>query len=257
MAELLDIKYDFRIDANDGDVDKCSATLKKYHKILWSKPLPSGKEFVLDDKIRNGYLYSKIGVEEYFLSSDSIVRTYSKWKRIQHIIKKVSEYEMNEFLNIAHTIGGYIIFPAKKINKLPTINQERGTNKGISDRFDLTLECIRRHYNNETSPLGETLQRYSNFFKLFQDFKGYCEFFLLQDLTSDNYSKIKFFLPFNDFVPVQYPQTVEDYIEYKINSIEFNLNRNKRIDEIYNKQIVKKIEISYNNHRLRTANTGV
>jgi hypothetical protein len=42
MNDLVDIKCDLRTDANGGDVDKSSAVLRKYHKILWSKPLNSG-----------------------------------------------------------------------------------------------------------------------------------------------------------------------------------------------------------------------
>lgn len=44
------------------------------------------------------------------------------------------------------------------------------------DRFDLTLECIRRHYLNMDSPLAPTLSRYTKFFALFGDFPGYVSF---------------------------------------------------------------------------------
>jgi len=230
VEKLINIEYDFRTDSNGGDVDKYSSTLRKYHKILWSKPLPNGNNFSLDDSKDNVYLYYKTESQEYFLSSDSIVHTYSKWKRTENIINQVPKNEINDFLNIAYTIGGYIIFPSNKVNNLPTINMERGTNQKIDDRFDLTLECIRRYYNGEKSPLAETLERYDDFFKLFIDFKGYCDFFLLQDLTLDNYKKIKYFLPFNDFEIGQYPKNIEDYFIYKNNSIEFNKNRNKRIE---------------------------
>jgi hypothetical protein len=37
----------------------------------------------------------------------------------------------------------------------------------------LTLECIRRHYLDEPSPLSDTLARYADFFGLFGDFAGY------------------------------------------------------------------------------------
>ena len=36
--------------------------------------------------------------------------------------------------------------------------------KKISDRFDLTVECIRRHYARQSSPLGDTLASYRDFF---------------------------------------------------------------------------------------------
>jgi hypothetical protein len=230
MEKLVNIEYDFRTDSNGGDVDKYSATLRKYHKILWSKNLPNGDKFSLDDSIENVYLYYKIGSQEFYLSSDSIVHTYYRWKRTENIIKNIPEKEINDFLNIAYTIGGYIIFPSNKINNLPTINMERGTNQKIDDRFDLTLECIRRYYCEEKSPLTDTLERYENFFKLFSNFKGYCDFFLLQDLTLDNYGKIKYFLPFNNFEIGQYPKNIEDYYVYMKNSIEFNNNRNKRVE---------------------------
>ena len=45
--------------------------------------------------------------------------------------------------------------------------------ESIRDRFDLTLECIRRHYLDEPSPLSATLARYADFFGLFGDFAGY------------------------------------------------------------------------------------
>jgi hypothetical protein len=230
MEKLVDIEYDFRTDSNGGDVDKYSATLRKYHKILWSKHLPNGNILSLDDSRDDVYLYYKTESKEYFLSSDSIVHTYHYWKRTEHIIKQIPKNEINDFLNIAYTIGGYIIFPSNKVNNLPTINMERGTNQKIDDRFDLTLECIRRYYNGEKSPLAETFARYDNFFKLFVDFKHYCDFFLLQDLVLCDYKEIKYFLPFNDFEIGQYPKNIEEYYEYKNNSIEFNKNRNKRIE---------------------------
>ncbi len=61
------------------------------------------------------------------------------------------------------------------------------------------MECIRLHYLGETSPLAEVLIRYGDFFALFEDFNGYTDFFLLQDLVSDDSSAVKFFMPFADF----------------------------------------------------------
>ena len=48
-----------------------------------------------------------------------------------------------------------------------TINGARGVNHKIQDRFDLTLECIKRFYIEEDSPLTEVFKRYSQFFNLF------------------------------------------------------------------------------------------
>jgi hypothetical protein len=57
---------------------------------------------------------------------------------------------------------------------------------------------------------------------------------LLQDLTFDNYSRINFFLPFNNFEQNPYPQTTENYHKYKDASIEFIAKRNNRIEYYVN-----------------------
>jgi hypothetical protein len=46
---------------------------------------------------------------------------------------------------ISYTIGGMMVFPGNAIDGKWTINQARGCLRKISDRFDLTLECIRRY----------------------------------------------------------------------------------------------------------------
>lgn len=237
--KYIDTTFDVRIDSRGKDPDSSSKTLRHYHKLLWSKNLPNGKLFNLDDAKANR-LYHKSELGEYYLSSDSIIHTYSKckWPRIQHIIQQIPEDEIKYFFDLASTMGGYILFPANRINGANTINGERGFNSKIKDRIDLTLECIRRYYNNEDSPLADTLKRYKDFFDLFSDFKGYCEYFLLQDLVIDDYLKVNFFLPFNDFIRSPLPQDVNEYNEYKKNNIDFLQKRNKRIEE-YNNEIKK------------------
>ena len=91
-----------------------------------------------------------------------------------------------------------------------SINQERGTKHQIRDRFDLTLECIRRHYLGEWSPL-KTLALHSDFFSLFRDFRGYVDHFLLNDLVDDDTDKIRFYLPFDNFERDALPASVEEY----------------------------------------------
>lgn len=65
---------------------------------------------------------------------------------------------LKNFFKAGSTIGAYIIFPNKKINGLQTINQVRGINKFIDDRFDLTLQCIKLFYEEKESPLYITLK---------------------------------------------------------------------------------------------------
>ena len=169
-------------DTPEGkDPDSYSPTLRSYHKILWSKKLPIGMMFDLDIETRQ-LLHHKSDLGELFLSSDAVGHTYKNIQSISHIINKIPSEEIDSFYSLCSTIGAYIIYPSKRVNNQMTINGARGTNVKIKDRFDLTLECIRCHYINEKSPLSDTLQRYSSFFNLFENFQGYIDFFLLQDL---------------------------------------------------------------------------
>ena len=145
-----------------------------------------------------------------------------------HIVSQIPSSEIDVFFGICSTIGGYIIFPSKKVGKKMTINCSRGINHKIKDRFDLTLECIRRHYSNEDSPLSDTLQRYNDFLSLFQNFQGYVDFFLLQDLVKDGYLSIKFYLPFVGFDNPALPDNIQDYRLYKENMTDFASATNQR-----------------------------
>ena len=235
----IDINFDMRTDSNGKDPDYASGTLRQYHRLLWSKCLPNGKLFNLDSTCENVYLMHKSDLGEFRLASDSIIHTYYKWKRMQHIIQQIPEEEMLYFYNMVHTIGGYIILPSNSYKGTNTLNQERGMNRRINDRIDLTLECIRRYYNDEASPLYETIKRYHDFFMLFSDFRGYCEFFLLQDLIRDDGTKIKFFLPFDDFINNPLPNNTEEYKVYMNNNIEFLSKRNNRI-KLYDDTMLNK-----------------
>lgn len=220
---------DFRKDANRGDPDSKSPTLKKYHRFFWSRILPNGKVLDLDENLNQ-----KSNWGDFSFSSDCIIHSFSRWNKYQHIIKEIPEEELEEFRRMGYTFGGMIIFPRNKINNKPTINMARGCSAKICDRFDLTLECIRRHYINELSPLTDVFERYRSFFDLFIDFKGYVDFFFLNDLVLPDYSGINFYQPFDEFISSPLPATVDDYLIYKENNINFINNRNKRIQEWIN-----------------------
>jgi hypothetical protein len=72
----IDTAFDFRSDAAGGDPDKYSPTLRQYHRTLWSKPLPSGEPFDLDDTAPGGYLRHRSHLGEFFLTSDTALPTY-------------------------------------------------------------------------------------------------------------------------------------------------------------------------------------
>lgn len=227
----IDTTFDFRSDTPPGkDPDTHSPTLRKYHKLLWSKRLPGGVVFELVDTISQKYLYHQSELGEFLLSSDSVVPCFAREPRISHIIKQIPSQELDTFKWISYTIGGMMVFPGNRIGGKMTINGARGFHPQIKDRFDLTVECIRRYYLNEVSPLSETFNRYSDFFALFEDFRSYVEFFLLQDLVSKDFSTVKFFTPFDDFKTSPLPACREAYVRYKQLAMDFIEARNSRID---------------------------
>ena len=148
----IDIYFDFRSDTPPGgDPDAKSKTLKEYHRLLWSKPLPDGRAFTLSDSTGGVYLHHKSEeIGEFRLSSDTMAN--SQRKRLSHFYAQVSPGVNAAFHHLGYTIGGMIVFPGNMIDGKNAINQERGMNPRIADRLDLTLECISRHYRGATSP---------------------------------------------------------------------------------------------------------
>jgi hypothetical protein len=239
----VDINYDFRRDLKfyQKDVDQDSSTLKSYHKELWhKKKLPNGEVFILDTTLGEYFTFQS-NSNKIRLSSDWIINTYLHWDRFRYpLINKLKEQvhkdDYDNFNNIAHTIGSYILFPKYPLNtfgKKQSINQRRGKDIKIMDRFDLTLECIRKYYSHEKedNPLYEVINDFDYYFQLFKNFKGFCDFYLLQDLTEDDCSKVKYFLKFDGFNINPFPKTTEEYNEYMKNAIEFVNNRNRRIND--------------------------
>jgi len=226
----IDVTFDFRSDTPKGrDPDAASPTLRRYHQRLWSKPLQNGALFDLDASSPRRYLHHKSELGEFFLSSDTIIRTFRRLPSAATIMAQIPEAEQEAFSRQGYTIGAMMVFPGNRISSKQTINQRRGTHPRIADRFDLTLECIRRHYLREASPLSDTLALYADFFDLFGDFRGYVDFFLLQDLVTYDYGAIRFFLPFADFTTPAVPATLAEYVPYRQSSLEFVAARNARI----------------------------
>jgi hypothetical protein len=228
----IDTAFDFRSDTPAGrDPDSHSPTLRRYHKLLWSKPLPGGSRFDLIATTPQVYLHHRSEVGEFWLSSDAVIPTFRRERRIAHVIEQIPLPQLESFNAIGYTIGGMMIFPGQRVDRKMTINGARGFHPRIKDRFDLTVECIRRHYLNEGSPLSDVLKRYADFFDLFGDFRGYVRFFLLQDLVDDTGSQVRFFLPCDDFRTSPLPSSKEDYVSYKQRAVDFIEARSRRIIE--------------------------
>ena len=224
----FDINYDYRKDSICGDPDTDSNKLYEVHQYLWSKKLRNDNLLYLE-KIKIGGKFSRYLLKNNSgdnLSSDRMCPHFigSYRGKLDHLI---NETDKEEIKYIVRTIGGHIVFPAHKKDGL-TINQARGVNKKICDRFDLTLECIKRFYENRQSPLYNTLMRYEDFFKLFENFENYIEFFLLQDFV-DNECNVNFSLPFNDFQRTPLPENREEYLLYKEHIFDNIKRRNIRI----------------------------
>ena len=232
MNISLDINFDFHSDTPPNrDPDSHSPTLRKYHQMLWSKPLPNGEVFELVDTKPGAYLYHQAKMGEFYLGSDAITHSYKHVKRMSHIISQVPNEKVDSLFSVGSTIGAYIIFPANRIDNKMTINQARGVNPRIWDRFDITLECIRLFYENKESPMYSVLQRYTDFFYLFCDFWGYVDFFLLQDLVTSDYSSVKYHLRHTEFNESPLPKSLDQYLEYRKNTINFVKARGQRMLE--------------------------
>ena len=240
---MIDVSFDFTSDSpnywndywknNDGlgagnsDPDSASKTLQKYHQILWSRKLPCGETMNLIRGSGSNYLTWK----DFRFGSDSIIVSF-RYKRKRELINAVESFVpnyrsfMEDYVHKSYTIGGMTIFPKHQ----SSINQNKGTNPLIADRWDLTLECIRRYYQGESSPLFEILLRDKDFFDLFVDFKGYVDYFFFQDCVTDDYSKVKIWLGSGDLQEDPFPKTVEEYLFWITTELEFIAKRNQRID---------------------------
>ena len=154
---MIDVNFDFTADMphywdgywHDGllgysrhDPDRESKTLREYHGKLWSKKLPNGREMNLRGGSADYLMWG-----DFRLGSDSILASF-RYKRNREFIRRVADSVpdwkgyVETFVRKSYTIGGSIIFPKMR----SSINQVRGFNKYIRDRWDLTLECIRKFY---------------------------------------------------------------------------------------------------------------
>lgn len=230
----IDINFDFQKevgfnkDGTERDSDRFSPTLQEYHRALWSKPLPNQKLFELT-KVSKNQLHHISALGEFYLSSDWGAITLSGRQQVKKYIHEVDQEVIQKSQRLVITIGARIIWPANRIAGASTINGAKGMNYFIADRLDLTIECIRRYYLKQESPLYVTLQKYDNFFQLFDGFKGYIDFFLLQDYVTDDYQSVKIAPPHNNFSASPIPTSSKEYLLY----LDFTCNkiqqRNKRI----------------------------
>lgn len=227
----IDVSFDVQSDSYGKDPDFASATMKSYHKLLWSKPLPNGDILKLED-CKDCYLkWNNI-----YLGSDSITATFrnGRNKHFEEFKSGIPNYPKFEkdVLSKLYTIGGAIIFPQTPWS----INRARGFHPRICDRWDFTLECIRRYYAGESSPLDRSLWENEKFFNLFLNFKGYVDFFLLQDCVDEQY-KVRFWDKTPIFEVNPMPKTLDSYLVWVKTQLNFTEKRNQRIQNYCNSKI--------------------
>jgi hypothetical protein len=174
------------------------------------------------------YLVHRSELGTFKLSSDASIATLRR--RAKPLVDELGKDALEEFQAVGYTMGGMMLFPSNKVDGRMTLNGARGWHPRIADWLDLTLECIRRYYVGWPSPLSTTLMRYDDFFAMFDDFGGYVNHFLLQDLTDRNGNGIRFFMPFDDFNKPHVPRDIATYREYRRRGMEFVWERSARID---------------------------
>jgi hypothetical protein len=220
----IDVDYFFFDDTPEGkDPDSHSPTLRRYHQLLWSKPLPDGRPFeLLAGRALAPYLVYEAEGTRIVLGSDTIATRHRK--KLNHLFVQLPDKDNEAFLRRSYTICGFMVSPVSR----GSLNQNRGTHPQVQDRWDLTLEAIRRFYDGGTSPLTTTLDRHSNFFELFGSFDGYVNHFHLGDFV-DATGAVRFLLPFNDFQPPVLPADLPTYEQYRLDSLKLFEARRLRI----------------------------
>ena len=97
-------------------------------------------------------------------------------------------------------------------------------------RFPL---IIAKTLKSATPKLKKILQAsfsIKNFFDLFVDFKGYVDFFYLQDCVSNDYNRVNFWLGSANFEYYPLPKTVDEYLYWIEKELDFVDKRNQRIN---------------------------
>lgn len=236
----LDTSFDFTTDSNgywDGiwendpvlgvskvDPDARSDTLRYYQYLLYRRELPNGEFFDLQYHTKPNLVWN--GKR---FSSDSIIVSFRhrRYPIIEEVAARPGFRERIErYLRESYTIGGEMLFPVD-----PSINTARGfNNTSVSDRFDLTLYCIQKYYEGAESlddygldRVLDAVRRNGDFFDRFLDFRGYVDFFLLQDAVDERYDTILYL----DYLGK--PRGVGDYDRFLAMEIDFLRKRNERI----------------------------
>lgn len=182
------------------DPDSWHKDLRAFHRILWSRPLRTGDAWSFTPT-RGSYLRCTqrrdSAPQEWSIGSDNFATTHTS--ALPGMAAALPGYE-RQHLHEFCSIGGYIAFPngkfqtreTRSVSRKWTINQARGCDRSISDRFDLTLEAIRLYFTGvvarDKNPIGDVLDAYGWFFDFFgtgdEGFSAYVDYFFLGPMVS-------------------------------------------------------------------------
>ncbi len=222
-----------------SDPDRHSETMRRYNREIWSRTLPCGKRM---DLSINGHVYIWEG---HRLSNDSITTCFRHplgRPVIDVVVKELGDgYKsfMEDYVRRTYTAGGSIVLPIP--DRIPgeprvqSINQARGISHMIRDRWDLTLECIRLYYDGEVSPLYGSINACSWFFDPFVDFRGYVDYFLLQDLVDPDYGAVRTWRD-DSLGSDPLPADFDEYMDWIGRQIGFAESRGRRIADMLSRR---------------------
>lgn len=167
------------------------------------------------------------------LGSDTMNSSYLYYEALKNIKSEMekcgrnAEAEIEKYRkDIIYRPGNFIVFPKKD-----SINVERGRNGKIKDRFDLTLDCIKKQYEKEDNPLAYVLQKnWEYFFCRFRDFNEYVHFFMLEDYLDEKCNVMQF-IDNEDHI---LPKNLGEYDEY--------IKRISSVIEKRTKRILKRLK---------------
>jgi hypothetical protein len=121
--KAIDITFDFRSDTPPGrDPDVLSPMLRRYHKLLWSKPLPGGAPCMLDDSTRGCTCTTSLSWASSSSPAMGSCRAFTREVRLTDIVSRIPLDELDEFNRIGYTTGGMMLFPGNRISRKMTIN---------------------------------------------------------------------------------------------------------------------------------------
>jgi hypothetical protein len=228
----------------DRDPDEVNPQLREAHRLLWSKPPRRGEVLVLSAHKWSDYLKVVSTPDGWTVGSDNFATAHANALRpFAEGLDGFADGHLCEFC----TVGGYIVFPNQLAQQLPTsinstarrwsVNQARGMERQISDRFDLTLEAIRLFYDGtlhrSENPIGDVLEAYGWWFDLFgkgvDGLLAYANFFFLTPML-DAQGRVKPFEPLTLAFDHALPKNDETaYRAYIAAQVDFVRRRNEHV----------------------------